>query len=194
MITHDLRYILATVYGRTGIPFPALPVEGSNGMVADEYSQNLNREIQKVSKYGKALYGTNLLGRPVFLPAILDGLELQNPVVSITGKKTIVETPMVGGNGTVKEIINIQDYSIKIICTDMRPDNLWPEDGLHAVKELWAKNKALTLECALTDVFLQAKDNVVITGITLPEMMGIEYAQVYEINLVSDFYFELELI
>lgn len=194
MITHDLRYILATVYGKTGIPFPANPTDNSNGMVAKEYNQNIEREIQQVSKYGISLYGTNLLGRPVFMPVILDGLELQNPLVSITGKKTIVETPMVGGNGTVKEIINLQDYSIKIICTDMRPDNHWPEDGLHEVKELWAKNKALTMQCALTDVFLQAKDNVVITGIAMPDMKGIQYAQVYEISLVSDFYFELELI
>lgn len=194
MITHDLRYILATVFGKTGIPFPANPADNRNGMVAKEFNQNIEREIQKVSKYGKSLYGTNLLGRPVFLPVTLDGLELQNPLVSITGKKTIVETPMVGGNGTVKEIINVQDYSIKITCTDMRPDNHWPEDGLHSVKELWAKNKALTMQCALTDVFLQPKDNVVITGIALPDMRGIEYAQVYEISLVSDFYFELELI
>lgn len=194
MISHDLRYILATVYGKTGIPFPATPNEATGGIIADQFSESLTREKERVSKFGKPLYGTNLLGRPVFLPCTLDGIELPNPIITITGKKTIVETPMTGGNGTVKEIINIQDYNIRIICTDIRPDNLWPEDGLHEIKRIWAKNKALTLESALSDIFLQAKDNVVITGFSLPEMRGIENAQVCEISLVSDFYFELELI
>lgn len=192
MIAHDLYFILSTVYGKTGIPFPAMPQEGKNGLISPDFKEYPVVTTSETSQLGKPLYRKNLLGQRVFLPITLDGIVLPNPLASISGKKTIVETPMVGANGTVKEIINIQDYTIKIICTEIWPSNVWPEAGLMIMRDVWAKNKTLTIECALTDVFLQAKDNCVITGISLPDMMGIENCQIYEINLVSDTYFELE--
>ncbi|MEG0499905.1 MAG: DUF6046 domain-containing protein, partial [Rikenellaceae bacterium] len=38
--------------------------------------------------------------------------EIPNAIISCTGKKTIVETPMVGRKGAVKELINVDDYEI----------------------------------------------------------------------------------
>lgn len=192
MIAHDLYYILSSVYGATGIPFPGRPAPESSKMVAGEFTESLSITTNETSQLSKPLYSQNSLGQRVFLPVTLDGIVLPNPLVSISGKKTIVETPMVGANGSVKEVINIQDYTIKVICTEIWPSNVWPESGLIMMRDVWLKNKTLTIECPLTDIFLQAKDNCVITGISMPDMRGIENAQVYEINLVSDTYFELE--
>ncbi len=41
-------------------------------------------------------------------------LELPDAIISITGKKTIVETAMVERKGTVKELISVDDYDITI--------------------------------------------------------------------------------
>lgn len=193
MITLDINYILSTVYGKIGLPFPGMPTSRPVNPVAESFHENKEVVRKDRSFFDKPLYRDNALGRPEFLPATLENITLPNSLVTITGRKTIVETPMVGADGTVKEIINIQDYSIKIICTEIYPDNTWPESTLHTINRLYRENRTLTLQCPLTDIFLQAKDNAVITGITLPDMMGIENAQVFEINLISDSYFELEL-
>lgn len=193
MISHDLYMILATVYGKTGLPFPTRPAADRSIPIAGEFSEASEVKHNERSMFDKPLYRTNALGRSEFLPATLEGVALPNSLVNISGKKKIQETEMTGANGSVKEIINIQDYSIRIICTEIYPDNTWPESTLHTLKRLWDENRALTLECPLTDIFLQAKDNVVITDIKLPDMMGIENAQVFELQLVSDTYFELEI-
>ena len=193
MITHDLYMILATVYGKIGMPFPSTPSLEKNNPVSRDFSDSPAVKNNERSMFDKPLYRMNALGRSEFLPATLEGIALPNSLVNITGKKKIVETEMTGANGSVKEIINIQDYSIRIICTEIYPDNTWPESTLHTIKRLWDENRALTLECPLTDIFLQAKDNVVITDLKLPDMMGIENAQVFELQLTSDTYFELEL-
>jgi hypothetical protein len=193
MIVYDLEQILRIVYGSTGFPFPKNLKDDSQGMISDKFPERKRIYRNDKSRFGKSLYGINSLGCPVFLPATLNGVVLDNPVVTISGKKTIVETPMVGFDGTIKEIINTGDYIVKIIVTAIRVDNLWPEDALHDLKKLFSLNEVLTLDCALTDVFLQAKDNVVITSFSTPDMMGIENAQIYEVNLISDTYFELEI-
>jgi len=193
MITLDINYILATVYGKIGLPFPAMPSGFNGNPVAEAFSETQTVVKKDRSFFDKPLYRDNVLGRPEFLPATLENIALPNSLVTITGQKTIVETPMVGADGSVKEIINLQDYRIKIICTEIYPDNTWPENTLHTINRLYRENKTLTLQCPLTDIFLQAKDNVVITSISLPDMMGIENAQVFELNMVSDTYFELEI-
>lgn len=193
MITFDINYILATVYGTLGAPFPAIPSNVISAAIAGDMPEVVEIKRTERSMFDKPLYRENALGRPEFLPAALENIALPNSLVTITGRKTIVETPMVGAEGTVKEIINLQDYSIRIICTEIYPDDSWPESTLHTVNRLYRENKSLTLQCPLTDIFLQAKENVVITGIVLPDMMGITNAQVFELHLVSDTYFELEI-
>ncbi len=193
MITFDLNYILATVYGKVGMPFPGKPADTIASPIAVDFKDNPASGRNDRSLFDQPLYRNNALGRPEFLPATLENFVLPNSLVSISGKKKIIETEMVGADGSVKEIINTEDYTIRIICTEIYPDNTWPEQTLHQVKELYKQNKTLTLQCPLTDIFLQAKDNVVITSLSLPDMMGIENAQVFEIQLVSDTYFELEI-
>lgn len=193
MVSFDINYILATVYGKIGLPFPNFPGEASVSPVAGSFNENPLSTRNERSLFDKPLYRENALGRMEFLPATLENITLPNSLVSISGKKKIQETEMVGADGSVKEIISTEDFAIKIICTEIYPDNTWPEKTLHIINDLYRKNKTLTLQCPLTDIFLQAKDNVVITSISLPEMMGIENAQVFEIHLVSDTYFELEI-
>lgn len=193
MVSFDINYILATVYGKIGMPFPNFPADSAISPIAGSFNESLTSVKNDRSLFDKPLYRENALGRPEFLPATLENIALPNSLVSISGKKKIQETEMVGADGSVKEIINTEDYTIKIICTEIYPDNTWPEKTLHAIRDLYRRNNTLTLQCPLTDIFLQAKDNVVITSISLPDMMGIENAQVFEIHLVSDTYFELEI-
>ena len=117
--------------------------------------------------------------------------EMPNAVISIRGKKTIVETPMVGRKGTVKELISVDDYEIRIagVCLDTD----FPDQQINALNELYNINEAVTLKCALTDIFMDEEDKVVIKGIDFAEMRGCETAQVFTMELVTDRSFELIL-
>lgn len=196
----DISNILRTI-GVPPLPFP-MPLIPERHSDAREFSQNMIKAEQKRANQGgrkeTALWGKNLLGQPVFMPAWMAKgddfeIELQNPLIVISGNKTLVETDLVGQNGTVKEFINTQDYSIRIISTIVNKDGTYPESKFYEFVKLVKRNEVLTLKCALTDLFLQAKDNVVVTGFSVPDMQGIINAQVLEIQLKSDWYYELEL-
>lgn len=196
----DIKNILLSV-GIPAIPFP-MPLFEQRMTEAQEFPQTLEKVSQKrANQSGRgetALWGENLLGQPVFMPVWMAKgddfeIELQNPLVVITGNKSLVETNLVGQNGTVKEFINTQDYQIRIVSTIVNKDGTYPETKFYEYIKLIKRNEVLTMKCALTDLFLQAKDNVVVTGFNVPDMQGIVNAQVIEISLKSDWYYELEL-
>ena len=117
--------------------------------------------------------------------------EIPNSVISINGKKTIVETPMVGRKGTVKELISVDDYEINIAGVALDID--FPDQQIAKLNELYNINESITLKCALTDIFLEEEDKVVIKSIDFQEMRGCETAQIFKMNLVTDRSFELIL-
>ena len=117
--------------------------------------------------------------------------EIPNSVISINGKKTIVETPMIGRKGTVKELISVDDYEINIAGVALDID--FPDQQIAKLNELYNINESITLKCALTDIFLEEEDKVVIKSIDFQEMRGCETAQIFKMNLVTDRSFELIL-
>ncbi len=67
--------------------------------------------------YTDGLNHKGLMGIEFFMPVALNGYQLPlEPIISISGKKTIIETPLTGNTrrGTVKEIITTDDYEVKI--------------------------------------------------------------------------------
>ena len=145
------------------------------------------------SNLGSTLRKRDANGRWYFMPVVLvykgKEYEMPNSLISVRGKKTIVSTPMVGRKGTVKELISIDDYEIRIQGVALDTD--WPDDQLAAIKEIYTVNESVQLKCALTDIFMDEEDMVVIKSIDIPEMKGIEHAQTYSLNLETDRSFEL---
>lgn len=142
---------------------------------------------------GSPLWGKNSLGITYFMPVELDGIELPNTLINISGKKNIVETSLVGQRGTVKELINIEDYEIMIRGIVVDDQNSFPDEFIMKLQELYEKNESVALKCALTDIFLQEDDSVVIRSIRFPEMRGVEHAQAFEIECMSDPVFDLTI-
>lgn len=147
------------------------------------------------SNLGSTLRKRDANGRWYFMPVVLvykgKEYEMPNSLISIRGRKHIVSTPMVGRKGSVKELINIEDYDIRIQGVALDTD--WPDDQLAAIKEIYAVNESVQLKCALTDIFMDEEDMVVIKSIDIPEMKGIEHAQTYSLELETDRSFELIL-
>lgn len=135
-------------------------------------------------------------GQSVFMPMRLGGVMLPNePTIQISSRKNIVETVLSGSTrrGTVKELISIEDWSVVIrgVALNYKSKLVYPEDQVKALRDLYERNEALTVECALTS--LLGIYRLVIKDFTLPEMTGIQHAQAYQFTCVSDEDFILEL-
>lgn len=187
----NLNDILTTVYGVRGLPFPKKPGKVTPNVIATGF-EPINYVENSKSKKGTSLYKQNALGAWVFLPAQLGNTELPNPLISISGEKSIIETDVVDV-GTVFEKVFTKPYDITIICTLINADNTFPEDDIIAFEKLYREGDLYTLNCALTDIFLQPKDNFILTRIDLLDMMGIENAQVIQLSGRSNINFELEI-
>ena len=121
---------------------------------------------------------------------------LPYPVISITSRKTIIETPLTERRGTVKELINIQDYEIIIKGFIVSTSNEFPENDATTLRTIYEQNVAISIQCPLTDIFLlrpdrSGSDQVVIRELKFPAITGIKNIRPYELHLVSDEPFNL---
>lgn len=151
-------------------------------------------EKKQLSNLGQPYYGTDLLGREHFMPVYLNNYLLPFAVIGMTWSKTIVSTPMPERGGSVKELINIDDYKFNIKGIVLTEDNSFPEMQVRDIYELFKKNNSLQLRSVLTDIVLNGafSHSVIITEIKWPAVTGIEHAKPFEMELESDMTFELE--
>lgn len=208
--------ILQSFVGYKGLPFPAVwfsarlndgytgddfdvPSQQNNGYLGDDFDpQTITEPIKEYSNKGTALYKKDLMGNYYFMPVtfIANGTEyeIDCALVNITGKKNIISTPLVGRQGSVKELINIDDYQISITGVVVGETRMWPEEKLDAINELYNINEAIELKCALTDVFFNENDKVVITDLSIPSMPQTEHAQIIEFKCITDRALELIIV
>ena len=195
---------ILSVLSYKGIPFPGAWFPWPDTKLPDNGEFNPS-ELRATGGETMTSKGTvlrrELQGRSFFMPVtfihtdkereITTEYEIPNAVIGFTGKKNIVETPMVGRRGTVKELISIDDYEISIAGAAAESD--WPEEQLAQLVELFEINEAVSLRCALTDIFMQEDDRVVIKDIEFAEMQGYETMQTVRISAVTDRSFELRI-
>lgn len=122
--------------------------------------------------------------------------ELPYPIISIESRKTIIETHLTERRGTVKELINTQDYLITIKGFIISQTHDYPEEGVTELRALYEHNTPLSIQCALTDIFLlrpdrSGSDLVVISELNLPMLRGVKNICPYELKLISDEPFNL---
>jgi len=140
------------------------------------------------------------LGRPYFMTlAVQNGEKTRwfpnEPLVSISRKKTIVETATVGENrtGTVKEYICAEDYEIDIKGVIIGDDDSYPAEEVKNLNDLF--NLKGTLEIQKNPFFeLFGIQRIILKTISFDEMVGKQSIQKYTIKAVSEepFFAELE--
>jgi hypothetical protein len=171
-----------------------------------------NRALQRNEQgvYGSPYYADDGLGTEYFLPvtityngsqtgtgtATLKKWNLPYPVISLTSRKTIVETPLTERRGTVKELINIQDYEIVVKGFIISDSNDFPENDVMTLRTIYEQNVPLSIQCPLTDIFLirpdrSGSDQIVIRSLKFPAITGVKHIRPYEMVLVSDEPFSL---
>lgn len=193
------EYLLSAI-GYKGLPYPGawLPTKKQKPGTGEDYTYQGEEEENSRRLYtdmGSVLRGHDAFGGMTFIPVLLSHADktydIPNAVISFTGKKTIVETSMVGRKGSVKELISVDDYEIDIQGVLLDTD--FPEAQLIRLNELYSINESVTLKCALTDTFLEEDDKVVIKSVDISDMRGTETYIGIRITLVTDKSFELTI-
>lgn len=197
----SVKDVLLDIIGYKGLPYPGvwLPTvsrSGSGRFTGKDFDNDSDYADEKTtSDKGSVLRKKDAQGRYYFMPVVFEhkgkDYEIANAVISFTGKKNVVETAMVGRKGSVKELISIDDYEISIQGIASSDD--FPEAAIAELNELYTINEAITLKCALTDIFMEEDDRVVIRSIDISDMKGSETFQVFKIDLVTDRSFELTI-
>lgn len=193
----SIKDTLISILGYKGLPYPGVWFPDlKREKKSEDFNYSGESPDEKLyTDTGSMLRKADAQGKYYFMPVFFQhkdkSYEIPNAVISFTGKKTIVETAMVGRKGSVKELINIDDYEISIQAVAQAED--FPEAALTELNEIYNINESITLKCALTDLFLEEDDRVVIKSIDLSDMKGTETFQVFKMELITDRSFELIL-
>lgn len=158
--------------------------------------QNKNAQRREYNILNEPFYGLNDNGNEVFMPIWLEDVYkkkfmLQNTVSSIVSKKTIIETPLVSRQGTVKEEISIDDWEINIKGIIVSPDYDYPDRQVSDLRKIYESGQAYKIINARTSLLLDGSERVVFRNLKFPEIKGRKNIQAFECDLVSDIYFSL---
>lgn len=194
MATINILDILSKAFGPKGIPFPGANPGEPASMVASGF-QYSGTKLDQRNDTGTPIrkYTDENLGQYEFLPATIDGVEIPNALVIISGEKSIVETDIVDV-GTVFEKVFTKPYNITVIATLIGENGAWPGDKLKRMVNLWKKEALVTLKCALTDFFIQGENNLVLTNISVLDAEGSESVEIIQFDGRSNVDFELEIL
>lgn len=199
MRSYNIPQILASITGYKGIPFPGgfIPGADSHSYRVEGYDATPGQPQPQQSINGTPLRKMDHRGIWYFMPVMIrhkEGtLELQNAVIRITGQKNIVETPLVGRKGSVKELVSIDDYTVSITAFVKSDDGTYPEEQIRRIRELYNQNASVEIISVLTDLVLDQDDRIVITDIEYPPTPGVEDGQAVRIECRTDHDFDLIL-
>lgn len=195
----NVKKLLLSIVGYKGFGFPGFPVidmlNKSKIDVTDRDYRIYPTAMEKkmTTSKGYLTYTSDKLREGVFyyMPISLGGVSLPVAVMtSIAGKKKIKMTEIPGSDGSVKELISIDDYTISIAAMLSSDDGNYPEDQISEVMNLYRKNESVKLSSALTGTLFDSED-VVITSISFPHTEGVENMQAIKIECITDVPFEL---
>lgn len=194
-ISFDLEKLYQQVFG--GKPYQIPPDIKKNPKEEPNIIQRTqNKSYVLLEKY---------LNREIWLPTRLAELNIDDPkrsefylpycAVKISGKKTIVKTPLAERQGTVKELYSIDDYSINLKGFFIDNKNrLFPEDDIDVLRQVFEMKHSFAIDNALINIMLGREVKVVMESFELPEVEGgRKHVRPYNIQLESDSIFTLEV-
>ena len=139
---------------------------------------------------GSPLYGIDNIGREVFCPVkIMAGgttYEFPYMVIGLKSKMILKETPMVERGGSVIEEIGRGAWEISCKGFLINHENEFPDDLLDELNSLYTYGKPISIQCALTDLFLAASDFVVMTDLEIPPKPKVIGVRDFAFTLIQD--------
>lgn len=198
------------------IPQPSLggiKMPLSIDLAAVSWAQHISKRLVRFKEMGgspdrDAITGREI-GRPITDPSVWegrwvlcplrleretgDGLTLADAVAAVSREHRIVNTAMVGRDGTVKEYINAGDWSVSLVLGLQSESggviaDEWPGEELRALRRLLEAKAALRVHSEFLDVLNIGR--IVVKGYRVRQMTEWNY-QVVEVSAVSDEDYEI---
>lgn len=204
---YNIQDLFKLIWNYEALPYPMIFQPWNSIPMRPKQYDIKTSATKQVSDKGVDFYAKNALGIEVFMPITLTDpksdsngqketkLFLENTIISCRLKKTIIETPLVNQQGTVKEVISIDDWDIDIKGIIVSPDteyyNSYPDAAVKLLTDMVFIGNSLEIQNALTAICLSDNEKIVIKEFSLPEMRGVENAQAFELRCVSDLEFKL---
>lgn len=184
----NIENILKNAVAARGIPYLGILVPGLDKtkipLLETDYSIEMG-DMEEMHTPSGSLLRDSETG--FYLPVQIGGVMIPHAVLSLSQSKIIVKTQMPGVNGSVKELISLDDINLTIVGVIVADDPNYPEQKMVELKELWAKNEALEIISVVTDIMMPTSDTkIVITDITLDPVAGYENIQTFSITAISD--------
>jgi hypothetical protein len=183
----DINDLYRLMFGYVALPYPALGTRLANNIPFIRKGEDVNN--QRISVDDGLLLGTyelSKIGTPIRMPFRLAGIMLPNePIVEISGGKSIVSTELAGGAGAIKENMGLNDWqiSIKGIVVSDEPDT-YPEKEMREILEIINKQTSLKCENDLMRIF--KINQLVIKDYRFPATEGAIEWQAYTLECLSD--------
>ncbi|MFS2189813.1 DUF6046 domain-containing protein [Mucilaginibacter sp. Mucisp84] len=166
----NLPDVFKTIYGYLPQTVPGLPVSDDS----NPFSVGTTSTEKRTTLKGSPLYGlSDVLGREVFCPVTINvaGKDYGFPyaVLGLRSRKILKETPMTERGGRVIEQIGVDAWEIILKGFFLHPLNQFPDEELDMLNQVYKYNEPVKLKCALSDLFLDTDDRVVIASLDIPE-------------------------
>lgn len=186
MAEFDFKKLTASLFDYVGPNFPVWWAQNKEKFELPDL-MGIGEELL----YGKKFFTTlTLKGIVQQEPLVFEEFTLPNePLISISLAKTIVETATVGKyrKGTVKEYITTEDYQITLrgVCVNEVDFNKYPSEQVAELRRFFEINDSLEV---IGNKFFELFGirSIVLKEISLDEMAGQQGLQKYVITAVSD--------
>ena len=135
----QVGHTLGMGYAREGWYHAAL---GTDPIVFDYYTDRLRTDGSQ--------YDNNLLLRTADMGTVIEIIDAR---IDVTQQNDIRSTPVTGRAGTVKELIQKQDYTISVKGNLIGERNKFPYDALHKLEIILNEEKSFEAKSVLLEAF-----------------------------------------
>lgn len=158
------------------------------------YKSSLNTPIYTNIEFLPGTYETNTKGVFKSFGSDVDGpdrLRYESVLITVSQSKKIVKTEIQGRDGTVKEYIGMDDYSVTVNGIIVGANGQRPLAEIAALKKML--DAPIAIEVASTYLQLLDINYLVLAGYELDEQEGGYSYQQFSLSFISDIQQELEL-
>jgi hypothetical protein len=198
----EVSFDVRELYGKVGWKLP-FPLALSGGV--KDYSL-LTRKERGLADAG---FFTPDFGKPTWAEIQLGDIEFAiPPVLTVQGQLNVISTAVAGQNGSVKEVISVEDYrvNIKVMLTNNEfipngtseerftislRDNEFPDTRVRELRNLFEEKQSVRVVSPYLSLFNM--QYLLMTGISFPDLSGVSSIVPCEIQCVSDRPLEIQL-
>lgn len=170
------------------ISYLGTPVFDNIIMEAPNYYQFTDEELSSQNQELITLAGNTFLGSqqdPERRNGGFNAFRIDPVLIEVSMHKTVVRTPRNGAKGSIKEIICMDDYDIRISgFIDSQTLNKYPKTDVGIFNSYMTAPVPIRIHSKFLDVF--GIQNMVVMECKFPQKEGMRNLQYFEINAISD--------